>query len=143
IADEEQALAAVNAGQTTRASLAIGNGMRDLRDADDLNGGAGTNDFPSYSAALMQLWRALVHDYIAQKSSGRDGTSPGSRQNLLNIIHAALGYMRGSLASLRAIKSNESAPPDTGSYEPPAQSCIDVLRSTAGADAYFAVDDSQ
>jgi hypothetical protein len=51
--------------------------------------------------------------------------------------------MRGAVANFRAIKNNASAPPDTGSYEPPAQSCIDVLRSTAGVDAYFAVDDSQ
>jgi hypothetical protein len=73
---------------------------------------------------------------------GRYGTSPGSQQNLLNLFKLSLAYTRGVLAKLRAVEGNESAPPETGSTERPAQSCVDVLRSTAGMDAYFAVDDS-
>jgi hypothetical protein len=143
VADEEQALAAVKAGRNGSASLAIETGLRALSHADDLNGGAGNSNSPSYSEVMMQLSLALVDDYIGQKIIGRYGTTPGSQQNLLNLFKASLAYTRGALAKLRAVESNESAPPETGTAERPAQSCVDVLRSTAGMDAYFAVDDSQ
>jgi hypothetical protein len=149
IADEDEALAAVYAGEKGSALLAIGKGMRDLRHADDLNGGEGNHDSASYSAGL-KISQVIVDDYLVRAIIETYGTPPPKRREETELrrrevilLNEALTYKRGALAIFQAIDGNESAPPGTVSTERPAQSCVDVLRSTAGMDAYFAVDDSQ